>query len=190
MAFGIETFALSKNIVNQVCIDLGSSTGGFCDVLLQQNCTRVYAVDVGVSLMDWKIRNDPRICLLEKHNARYLNASQLLPEDAVVNNIGVVVCDVSFISLKLVLSPSLQMCKEGAILCALIKPQFECARNELGNGGIVRDEGVRERVVASILTWFQETHPDWQHLGTIESPITGHDGNIEYLFVANKKMVT
>jgi 23S rRNA (cytidine1920-2'-O)/16S rRNA (cytidine1409-2'-O)-methyltransferase len=185
LAHAVEVFELGKDIDGQLCIDLGSSTGGFSDVLLQNNCKRVYAVDVGVSLLDWKIRNDPRVALLEKQNARYLNATTLLPGDA--DNVGVVVCDVSFISLKLVLPPSLQLCKEQAILCALIKPQFECKRQEIGDGGIVRDEAARKRVVDGMLDWFRTTHPDWKVLGTVESPITGHDGNVEYLLVARKQ---
>lgn len=185
LAHAVEEFGLRKDIDGQVCIDLGSSTGGFCDVLLQNNCKRVYAVDVGVSLLDWKIRNDPRVALLEKQNARYLNATTLLHGDA--DNVGVVVCDVSFISLKLVLPPSLHLCKEHAILCALIKPQFECRRQEIGDGGIVRDESVRTRVVETTVDWFRTTHTDWNVLGTIESPITGHDGNVEYLLVARKR---
>ena len=182
LAHAISVFNLSKYVENSVCIDIGCSTGGFSDVLLQNNCSLVYAVDVGVSLLDWKIRNHPNVVVVEKQNARYLNSSVI----AKAGEINVVVCDVSFISLKMVLPPSILLCAPDAILCALIKPQFECRRNEIGDGGIVRDIAVRDNVVKLILDWFIESYPDWNLLGTVESPITGQDGNVEYVLVAKK----
>ena len=182
LAHAISVFNLSKYVENSVCIDIGCSTGGFSDVLLQNNCSLVYAVDVGVSLLDWKIRNHPNVVVVEKQNARYLNSS-VIPKAGEIN---VVVCDVSFISLKMVLPPSILLCAPDAILCALIKPQFECRRNEIGDGGIVRDIAVRDNVVKLILDWFIESYPDWNLLGTVESPITGQDGNVEYVLVAKK----
>ena len=179
LSHAIQKFSLSNVINDSICIDLGASTGGFSDVLLQNNCSIVYAVDVGVSLLDWKIRSNPRVTIVEKQNARYLNSSQILHS----GNIGVVVCDVSFISLKLVLPPSLIMCKKGALLLALIKPQFECRRHELGEGGIVRDDAVRNRVVNEFSEWMSTNYPSWEHIGIVESPITGQNGNIEYIFV-------
>jgi 23S rRNA (cytidine1920-2'-O)/16S rRNA (cytidine1409-2'-O)-methyltransferase len=182
LAGAVEMFDLSHHIIGSTCIDIGCSTGGFTDVLLHNNCSKVYAVDVGVSLLDWKIRSDPRVVVLEKQNARYVNAT-VIPEPG---RIDMVVCDVSFISLRQVLPPSLALCRAGAILCALIKPQFECKKEEIGSGGIVRDDAVRQRVVNSTLDWFHESHADWSVRGVMESPITGHDGNVEYLLVAQK----
>ena len=178
----ISSFNLSQFVDNSICIDIGCSTGGFSDVLLQNNCSLVYAVDVGVSLLDWKIRNHPKVVVVEKQNARYLNSSVILHP----GEIGMVVCDVSFISLRMVLPPSLLLCAPNAVLCALIKPQFECQRNEIGDGGIVRDLIVRDNVVKKILDWFKLSYPDWKLLGTVESPITGQDGNVEYVMVAQK----
>ena len=182
LAHAISSFNLSPFVENSICIDIGCSTGGFSDVLLQNNCSLVYAVDVGVSLLDWKIRNHPKVVVVEKQNARYLNSSVILHP----GEIGIVVCDVSFISLRMVLPPSLHLCAPNAILCALIKPQFECRRDEIGEGGIVRDLVVRDKVVKKILDWFGECYPNWKLLGTVESPITGQDGNVEYVMVAQK----
>ena len=182
LAHAINTFNLTQYVENQVCIDIGCSTGGFSDVLIQNNCSLVYAVDVGVSLLDWKIRNHPKVVVVEKQNARYLNESVILHP----GKIGVVVCDVSFISLRMVLPPSLSLCAQDAILCALIKPQFECRRNEIGDGGIVRDTSIRDNVVKKMIDWFTESYTDWTFLGTVESPITGQDGNVEYVLVARR----
>lgn len=182
LAHAISSFNLTQDVQNSICIDIGCSTGGFSDVLLQNNCTLVYAVDVGVSLLDWKIRNDERVVVVEKQNARYLNSS-VIPH---AGEVGVVVCDVSFISLTMVLPPSLLMCAPNALLCALIKPQFECRRNEIGEGGIVRDLAVRDEVVKRSVAWFTSSYPDWTFLGTVESPITGQDGNVEYVLVARR----
>lgn len=178
----ISVFNLSHAVENRVCIDIGCSTGGFSDVLLHNNCSLVYAVDVGVSLLDWKIRNNPKVVVVEKQNARYLNSSVI----SHAGEIGVIVCDVSFISLRMVLPPSIDLCGPDALLCALIKPQFECRKHEIGEGGIVRDTVVRDNVVKKMLDWFVESYPDWDLLGTVESPITGHDGNVEYVLVAKK----
>lgn len=182
LAHAISTFNLTPDVEKSICIDIGCSTGGFSDVLLQNNCSLVYAVDVGVSLLDWKIRSHEKVVVIEKQNARYLNSSVILH----AGQIKVVVCDVSFISLTMVLPPSLALCGPEAILCALIKPQFECRRNEIGEGGIVRDLAVRETVVKRSVDWFTSSYPDWNFLGTVESPITGQDGNVEYVLVARK----
>lgn len=148
---------------------------------MRNNCSRIYAVDVGQSLLDWKIRSDPRVIPVEKVNARFLNSSHV-GEDS--GFISVIVCDVSFISLKRVLPPAMTLCQPSAVVCTLIKPQFECRREDIGTGGIVRDPALRLKVVEEITSWFASSFPDWKHLGTIESPITGQDGNVEYLFVA------
>ena len=178
----VETFGLQTRISDALCIDIGSSTGGFTEVLLRNNARVVYAVDVGVSILAYKLRIDPRVRVLERVNARQLSQEHV-PEAGMVE---VVVCDVSFNSLKMVLPPALDMCMGGAMVCALIKPQFECERFQLGEGGIVRDEATRQSVVNSILLWFQQTFPNWVVNGTIESPITGTHGNQEYLLVATK----
>ena len=178
----VETFGLQTRISDALCIDIGSSTGGFTEVLLRNNARVVYAVDVGVSILAYKLRVDPRVRVLEKVNARLLSQEHV-PEAGAFE---VVVCDVSFISLRLVLPPALGMCKVGAVLCALIKPQFECERSQLEEGGIVRDEGTRKTVVDSMQVWFRQSFPTWAVNGTIESPITGTHGNQEYLLVATK----
>lgn len=182
LAHAIDTFELRSDVEEAVCIDIGCSTGGFSDVLIQNNCSLVYAVDVGVSLLDWRIRNHEKVVVVEKQNARYLNSS-VIPH---AGEIGVIVCDVSFISLTMVLPPSLAMCAPNALLCALIKPQFECRRNEIGDGGIVRDVTVRDSVVKRMVDWFVTSYPDWNLLGTVASPITGQDGNVEYVLVARR----
>jgi 23S rRNA (cytidine1920-2'-O)/16S rRNA (cytidine1409-2'-O)-methyltransferase len=185
LAHAIETFNLKSDVEEAVCIDIGCSTGGFSDVLIQNNCSLVYAVDVGVSLLDWKIRNHEKVVVVEKQNARYLNSS-VIPHAGMI---GVIVCDVSFISLTMVLPPSIAMCAPNALLCALIKPQFECKRNEIGEGGIVRDISVRDAVVKRMIDWFVISYPDWNFLGTVTSPITGQDGNVEYVLVARRTEV-
>ena len=178
----VKTYNLQEVIQNATCIDIGSSTGGFTQILLQHDARKVYAVDVGVSLLDYKIRSHPNVVVLEKVNARYLSQEEI--PDA--GKIGIIVCDVSFISLRLVLPPAMAMAQVGAVLVALIKPQFECARDSLGEGGILRDESVRQQVVDDILDWFETAHVGWSVKGTCASPITGTHGNQEYLLVATR----
>ena len=178
----VKTYNLQGYIHNATCIDIGSSTGGFTQVLLQHGASKVYAVDVGVSILDYKIRTHPNVVVLEKVNARYLSQKEV-PD---IGEIGIIVCDVSFISLRLVLPPALAMAQIGAVLVALIKPQFECARDSLGEGGILRDENVRQQVVDDILLWFQSSHSGWSINGTCASPITGTHGNQEHLLVATR----
>jgi 23S rRNA (cytidine1920-2'-O)/16S rRNA (cytidine1409-2'-O)-methyltransferase len=170
LAKAIEAFNLAHLISNSSCIDIGSSTGGFTQVLLLNDARRVYAVDVGVSILDYQLRVHPRVTVLEKVNARYLE-KELIADSG---DIGVVVCDVSFISLRLVLGPSLTLCRQGAVLIALIKPQFECSRDQLEEGGIIRSEATRMLIVESITEWFADVYRgSWIVEGTIESPITG-----------------
>ena len=168
--FGIDPAGL-------VCLDLGASTGGFTDVLLTRGAARVYAVDVGRGQLAWKLRGDPRVILLERVNARDLT-SALVPEQ-----IDLVVCDVSFISLRLALPPALALAAPGARLLALIKPQFEVGRDQVGKGGIVRDPGARRAVCEHIAAWVA-ARPGWRVSGLIESPIAGAEGNLEYLLAA------
>ena len=157
-----------------VCLDVGSSTGGFTDCLLQHGATRVMAVDVGTNQLAWKLRNDPRVWVKENFNARYLTAADLpvQPTRAVT--------DVSFISLKLILPPMAAVLAPGGEIVSLIKPQFEAGRGA-APGGVVTDPAVREQVVADISTFGQETL-GLSLLGVAESPIRGKDkGNVEYL---------
>lgn len=162
-----------------VCIDVGASTGGFTDVLLQNGAARVYAVDVGHGQLAWKLRSDERVTVLEKTNARYLSEEQV-PEPA-----DIVVCDASFIGLKTVLPAAMSLTKERAFLVALIKPQFEAGREHVGKGGVVRDPEVHSNVCGDIRSWLDELD-GWTVIGVTESPITGPEGNIEFLIAAEK----
>jgi 23S rRNA (cytidine1920-2'-O)/16S rRNA (cytidine1409-2'-O)-methyltransferase len=161
-----------------VGLDVGSSTGGFTDVLLSRGAAKVYAVDVGTNQLAWKLRQDPRVVVLEQTNARYLTAEQV-PEP-----VDVVVCDASFISLAKVLEAPLKLAKAGAKLVALIKPQFEAGREEVGKGGVVRDPAVHARVCGEAAKWVESQ--GWTALGITPSPITGPEGNVEFLLGAEK----
>jgi 23S rRNA (cytidine1920-2'-O)/16S rRNA (cytidine1409-2'-O)-methyltransferase len=160
-----------------VIIDVGASTGGFTDVALANGAGRVYAVDVGKGQLAWKLRTDPRVVVLEGVNARTLTAAEI-PEPA-----DVVVCDASFIGLEVVLPAAMALVRPGATLIALIKPQFEVGKGRVGKGGIVREPELRAEVVARIRAWLANTM-HWRVVGVCESPITGADGNIEYLICA------
>lgn len=177
LAAALDHFAIDP--AGLVCLDVGASTGGFTDVLLSRGAAKVYAVDVGAGQLAWKLRSDPRVVVLEKTNVRELTAA-LVPEAP-----ALVVCDVSFIGLALALPPALALAAPGARLVALIKPQFEAGRSEVGKGGIVRDPRVHEMVCNRIAGWLA-AQPDWRLLGLIESPLTGADGNIEYLIAGAK----
>ncbi len=166
------------DVTGAVALDVGSSTGGFTDVLLSRGAARVYAVDVGTNQLAWKLRQDSRVIVLEQTNARYLSAKQV-PEP-----VEVVVCDASFISLAKVLEAPLQLAKPGAKLIALVKPQFEAGREEVGKGGVVRDPDVHRRVCAAAAEWVASQ--GWKVLGVTESPITGPEGNVEFLLGADK----
>jgi len=156
-----------------VCLDVGASTGGFTDCLLQNGAAKVFAIDVGHNQIDWRLRNDPRVDVREGVNARFLQASDFPVR------FDLVVVDVSFISVTKVLPSVVPLLKEPASLVVLIKPQFEVGRGEVGSGGIVRDEQKRLRVVEEV-NQFALTL-DLQLEGVIESPITGAEGNVEYL---------
>jgi 23S rRNA (cytidine1920-2'-O)/16S rRNA (cytidine1409-2'-O)-methyltransferase len=161
-----------------VALDVGSSTGGFTDVLLSRGAAKIYAVDVGTNQLAWKLRQDPRVVVLEQTNARYLTRERV-PEP-----IDIVVCDASFISLAKVLEAPLKLVKPGAKLVALVKPQFEAGRDEVGKGGVVRDPAVHKRVCAEAKAWVESQ--GWRVLGVTESPITGPEGNVEFLLGAQK----
>ncbi len=158
----------------QICLDVGASTGGFTDCLLQHGAARVHAIDVGHSQLDWKIRSDPRVIVREKLNARYVT------KEDVSDPIDLCVIDVSFISLTRVLLPVAALLNEGGLLVALIKPQFELSREEVSKGGIVRDHKARARAVEKIEAFVrEEMRAKWK--GVIPSPIQGADGNVEFL---------
>ncbi len=169
--FGVDVSGL-------VALDVGSSTGGFTDVLLSRGAARVYAVDVGTNQLAWKLRQDPRVIVHEQTNARHLDA-QTVPEP-----IDIIVCDASFIGLSKVLEAPLQLARPGAMLIALVKPQFEAGRAEVGKGGVVRDPAVHDRVVEQAANWVEEA--GWRLIGTTISPITGPEGNKEFLLCATK----
>ncbi len=177
LAHALDAFALDP--AKLVCLDIGASTGGFTDVLLQRGAAKVYAVDVGHGQLHWKLRNDPRVVVLEKTNARRLTGAQI-PEP-----IDLVVCDASFIGLATVLPASLALAKPGARLVALIKPQFEASPDKVGKGGVVRDPAVHDDVCAAVRRWL-EKEAGWTVLGLDTSPITGPEGNKEFLIAARK----
>jgi len=166
------------DVTGAIALDVGSSTGGFTDVLLSRGATKVYAVDVGTNQLAWKLRQDPRVVVLEQTNARHLT-SEHVPEP-----IDIIVCDASFIGLAKVLEAPLKLAKRGGKLVALIKPQFEAGREEVGKGGVVRDSAVHRRVCAETAEWVAAQ--GWQVLGTTQSPITGPEGNVEFLLAATK----
>lgn len=159
-----------------VAMDIGSSTGGFTQVLLHHGAEHVFAVDVGTNQLDWKLRNDPRITLLEQTNARELTPAQI---DRACNW---VVCDASFISLRKVLERPLELAARECRLVALIKPQFEVERHEVGKGGIVRDEALHARVCNEVREWLEGD--GWAIQGITISPIKGTEGNVEFLVSA------
>jgi 23S rRNA (cytidine1920-2'-O)/16S rRNA (cytidine1409-2'-O)-methyltransferase len=163
-------------VTGAIALDVGSSTGGFTDVLLSRGAAKVYAVDVGTNQLAWKLRQDPHVVVLEQTNARHLTFEHV-PEP-----VEVVVCDASFIGLAKVLEAPLKLAAAGAKLVALVKPQFEAGREEVGKGGVVRDPVVHERVCAQAKGWVESQ--GWTVLGIEPSPITGPEGNVEFLLGA------
>ena len=168
-------FALSPE--NRICLDVGASTGGFTDVLLAHGAARVHAVDVGHGQFAWKLRTDPRVVVHEKTNARYLT------RDIIPDPIEALVCDASFIGLATLLPAPLALCVPGAWAIALIKPQFEAGPANVGSKGVVRDPEIHRAVCERIQTWWASL-PGWRVLGITESPITGPEGNREFLLAA------
>ncbi|MBW8726089.1 MAG: TlyA family RNA methyltransferase [Inquilinus limosus] len=165
--FGIDPAGLTG-------LDVGASTGGFTDVLLNRGAAKVYAVDVGHGQLAWSLRQDPRLVVLERTNARHLDRA-LIPDP-----VGIVVCDASFIGLETVLPAALALAAPGAWAVALIKPQFEVGPDRVGKGGVVRDPELHREVCDRISAWLA-ARPGWQVLGITESPITGPEGNVEFL---------
>jgi 23S rRNA (cytidine1920-2'-O)/16S rRNA (cytidine1409-2'-O)-methyltransferase len=169
LAGALDAFGVS--VAGRICADVGACTGGFTDVLLQHGAGRVYAIDVGQGQLDWKLRQDERVAVLERTNARYL--------ESLAEPIDLAVIDVSFISLKLILPAVKGWLNESADVIALIKPQFEAGPEAVGKGGIVRDPAVRRAVLADLLGW--AVAEDWAVSGLTRSSIQGADGNVEYL---------
>lgn len=161
-----------------VCLDIGASTGGFTQLLLERGASRVYAIDVGHGQLHVSLQGDARIVRIEGCNSRDLG------RDQIAESIDAIVADVSFISLKLALPMALKFARNGAWLVALVKPQFEVGRTKIGKGGVVRNESAREAALHSIAEWLPTI--GWPILGTMESPIPGGSGNIEYLLAARK----
>ena len=161
------------DLAGRVCMDIGASTGGFTDCMLQNGAVKVYSIDVGHGQLDWKLRNDPRVVCMERFNARELTPDDL-PERPQFASI-----DVSFISLRLILGPVWDTLEENGCVAALIKPQFEAGREKVGKKGVVRDPAVHEEVIENVLAYAREA--GFSCRGLTFSPITGPEGNIEYL---------
>jgi 23S rRNA (cytidine1920-2'-O)/16S rRNA (cytidine1409-2'-O)-methyltransferase len=166
------------DVSDKIALDVGASTGGFTDCLLQNGVKKVYAVDVGYGQLDWKLRNDSRIVLMEKVNARYMKAEDI-PE-----SIDIIVMDVSFISLTKIITAVIPFLKPGGMLIALIKPQFEVGKGEVGKGGIIRDENKHNEVINKIKKHVLDL--DFNIRGVIPCPILGTQGNKEFLIVADR----
>ena len=175
LVHALDQFGLSP--AGRVCLDVGASTGGFTDVLLARGAARVHAVDVGHGQLAWKLRTDSRVTVHEKTNARHLDAT------VIRDPIGALVCDASFIGLRTVLPAPLALCGPDAWAVALIKPQFEAGPDAVGSKGVVRDPAVHAAVCETIRAWWAAL-PGWRVLGLAESPITGPEGNKEFLIAA------
>jgi 23S rRNA (cytidine1920-2'-O)/16S rRNA (cytidine1409-2'-O)-methyltransferase len=177
LAGALDHFAIE--VARKTALDIGASTGGFTDCLLQRGAEKVYAVDVGQGQLSWKLRNDPRVVVLERVNARFL-APEHIPQ-----LVDLCVIDVSFISLTLILPRAFALITADGIVLALIKPQFELQRHEVGRGGIVRDPALHEKAQQKILTFARDAN--WQVDGLVPSTITGTDGNQEFFICLRKR---
>ena len=177
LAHALDHFAL--DVRGNTAVDIGASTGGFTNVLLEGGAKRVYAVDVGRGQLDWRLRQDERVVVLERTNARRLTSAEV-PEP-----INIVTCDVSFIGLEAVLPAAMALTAPTADLVALIKPQFEVGKGNVGKGGVVRDPALHDEVCQRIEAWLTR-RAGWLVLGIVESPITGPSGNKEFLIVARR----
>lgn len=177
LAHGLAHFCW--DVAGVTAIDVGSSTGGFTDVLLTGGARRVYAVDSGTNQLAWRLRQDPRVVVLEQLSARLLTA------DHIPEAIDLIVCDASFISLAKVLAVPMGFAAPEARLLALIKPQFEAGKGEVGKGGVVRDPAIHDRVCAEVSDWLA-AQPGWRVVGITPSPITGPQGNVEFLIAAER----
>jgi 23S rRNA (cytidine1920-2'-O)/16S rRNA (cytidine1409-2'-O)-methyltransferase len=177
LAHGLDHFAI--DVTGGIALDVGSSTGGFTDVLLTRGAARVYAIDVGTNQLAWKLRSDDRVIVHEQTNARELTA-EIVPEP-----IDIIVCDASFIGLAKVLDAAIDLVRLGGNLVALVKPQFEAGRGEVGKGGVVRDPEVHKRVCDAAAAWIESR--GWRVIGIEQSPITGPEGNVEFLLGATRE---
>ena len=175
LAAALDRFDIDPE--GRVALDIGASTGGFTDVLLSRGARKVYAVDVGHGQLAWKLRNDARVAVSERTNARYLSRAQV-PEP-----VELIVCDASFIGLTVVLPAALALAAPDARLVALIKPQFEVGKGRVGKGGVVRDPALHAEVCQTVRAWLDGL-AGWTTLGIVESPIDGADGNKEFLIAA------
>jgi len=173
---GIDEFKI--DVTDMTVIDVGASTGGFTDVCLEKGAKKVYAVDVGHGQLAWKIRNDERVVVLEKTNARYLTDAEI-PE-----KVNLIVCDASFIGLQSVLPSPMKRAQEDCVLIALIKPQFEVGKGKVGKGGVVREPELHKEVCDKIENWLRDEMDGWNVIGITQSPIKGPEGNIEFLIGA------
>jgi 23S rRNA (cytidine1920-2'-O)/16S rRNA (cytidine1409-2'-O)-methyltransferase len=171
----LDHFAIP--VAGRTALDVGASTGGFTDCLLQRGAAKVYAIDVGTNQLAWKLRTDSRVVSMEKTNIRGVTRAEV-PEP-----IDLIVCDASFIGLRTALPAALALAAPGAHLVALIKPQFEVGKGRVGKGGIVRDPALHAEVCATISEWLA-AQPDWRVLGVTDSPIEGAEGNKEFLIAA------
>ena len=174
LAHAIEHFGL--DVSGAVAMDIGSSTGGFTDVMLQGGAAHVFAVDSGTNQLAWKLRQDERVTVLEQRSAR------ILTREHITCDCNLVVCDASFIGLAKVLKRPLELAAQECRLVALIKPQFEVEKHEVGKGGVVRDTALHERVCNEVRDWLEGL--GWQTQGIVRSPITGPQGNVEFLISA------
>lgn len=173
LAFALKEFSLYAH--EKICLDVGVSTGGFTDVLLQSGAKKVYAVDVGYGQLAWKLRQDPRVVVIERQNFRYL------PKEKIPSLIDLAVVDVSFISLKNIFPPLKKFLQNPALIIALIKPQFEATKKDVGKGGIVKDPKIHEEVIAKVKGFGLKE--EWDCLGVCVSPIFGVKGNKEFFIV-------
>ncbi len=176
LAHGLDHFGW--DVAGMTALDVGASTGGFTDVLLTRGAAHVYAVDSGTNQLAWKLRDDPRVTVLEQTSARILTPAHIPVA------VDMIVCDASFISLAKVLDRPLTFAAPDARLLALIKPQFEAGRHEIGKGGVVRDPGIHARVCAEVAGWLAAQ--GWRVEGVEPSPITGPEGNVEFLIAARR----
>ena len=166
------------NVKDKICLDIGASTGGFTDCLLQNGAVKVYAVDVGYGQLDWKLRNNEKVIVIERCNFRHI-------DNKLINDkVDIIVIDVSFISLKLIIPKALKFLKENGIIIPLIKPQFEAGKENVGKGGIVKDPTVHKQVINSLSTFFSQHSLNVVNI--IESPILGQKGNKEFLVLLER----
>ncbi len=172
----LELYGFS--LENATAVDIGASTGGFTDCMLQKGAKKVFAIDVGYGQLDWKLRNDPRVVNMEKTNVRYLDT------DTVDSDVDFISIDVSFISLKLIFPVAAELLADDGSLVCLVKPQFEAGRNQVGKKGIVRDASVHKEVIENVIGYGKDNGL-YSH-GLTYSPVTGTKGNIEYLLYMKK----